>query len=391
MRPTAEPSCPNCGDASVSTFYRQSDVPVHSALLLFDRERARNYPTGNIELAVCGACGFIFNRAFDPGLLEYEASYEGSQAFSSTFGEFHHRLAGQLIEKCDLRGRKIAEIGCGRGEFLDLLCSLGDNRGVGFEPSSVDEPGECERNDRYQIVRDFFPREGERLDADFVCCKMTLEHIARPADLVRAIVDSCPPQHAPEVFFQVPESGRIFREGAFWDIYYEHCSYFCAAALAALFERSGFAIDDQWSDYDGQYLMQIARPAARRSSPTDRRDQVREIVSAAETFADRSAAAIASWRERIKAVRGPVVLWGAGSKAVAFLAATGIAQRVPCLVDINPHKHGTYAPGTGLPIVAPATVKDVRPSVVVAMNPIYRGEIAADLRAIGIGCELWTL
>jgi hypothetical protein len=137
--------------------------------------------------------------------------------------------------------------------------------------------------------------------------------------------------------------------------------------------------------------MQLAHPAARRSSLTGREEQVREIVRAAESVAHRSAAAIASWRERIEAARGPVVLWGGGSKAVAFLAATELADRVPCLIDINPHKHGTYAPGTGLPVVAPATLKDVRPAAVVAMNPIYRDEIGADLRALGIRCELWTL
>jgi hypothetical protein len=61
------------------------------------------------------------------------------------------------------------------------------------------------------------------------------------------------------------------------------------------------------------------------------------------------------------------------------------------VVDINPHKHGTYLPGGGQQIVAPQTLREYRPDVVIAMNPVYREEIAADLGRLGVRAELLTL
>src|SRR5690606_5558175 len=63
------------------------------------------------------------------------------------------------------------------------------------------------------------------------------------------------------VLFEVPDVGRILRERAFWDIYYEHCSYFTAGSLAGLFRRVGFEVLDVEHAFGGQYLLLLARPA----------------------------------------------------------------------------------------------------------------------------------
>jgi hypothetical protein len=86
-----------------------------------------------------------------------------------------------------------------------------------------------------------------------------------------------------------------------------------------------------------------------------------------------------------------IVLWGAGSKAVAFLTTLGIRDDVRFCVDINPHKHGAFMAGTGQQIVAPEFLQDYRPGLVIAMNPVYRQEIAASLLRLGLQAELITV
>ena len=49
------------------------------------------------------------------------------------------------------------------------------------------------------------------------------------------------------------------------------------------------------------------------------------------------------------------------------------------MVDINPHKHGKYLAGSGHQIVGPDALVEIKPDVVVVMNPIYVEEIRADL------------
>ena len=125
--------CPNCGATQQVPFYEVLQVPVHSVQLLKSREQALTFTKGDIQLAVCEQCGFITNRAYDPQLQDYSLEYEATQGYSPTFNAFHQRLAESLIERYDLRHKRIIEIGCGQGEFLLLLCALGENNGIGFD------------------------------------------------------------------------------------------------------------------------------------------------------------------------------------------------------------------------------------------------------------------
>ena len=82
------------------------------------------------------------------------------------------------------------------------------------------------------------------------------------------------------------------------------------------------------------------------------------------------------------------VIWGAGSKGVAFLTTLGLREEIPYTVDINPHKQGTFMAGTGQEIKAPAFLQEYKPDVVIVMNPIYRNEIQQELKRMGLTAEL---
>ena len=88
-------------------------------------------------LAVCANCGFIFNSAWDPQSTIYSDQYEETQGFSPTFNTFNRAIAEELVNSYDIRGKTVLEIGCGKGEFLSLICKLGGNRGIGYDPSGV--------------------------------------------------------------------------------------------------------------------------------------------------------------------------------------------------------------------------------------------------------------
>ena len=82
------------------------------------RDEAVSFPRGSLRLAFCGACGFITNTAFDPAPQDYADSYEETQGFSPTFNDFANDLAKRWVERHDLDGKQVLEIGCGKGEFL---------------------------------------------------------------------------------------------------------------------------------------------------------------------------------------------------------------------------------------------------------------------------------
>jgi SAM-dependent methyltransferase len=357
-------------------------------LLLPTREEALHYPTGDIALGFCQTCGFIANLAFDPQVHEYSIQYEETQGFSPTFTAFHQRLAHRLIERYDLRHKEIIEIGCGKGEFLTLLCELGENRGVGFDPAYVSERNHSAAKERMTFIQDFYSEKYASYQGDLVCCKMTLEHIHQTADFVHTLRRALGDRHQTIVFFQLPDVTRILRELAFWDIYYEHCSYFSPGSLARLFRRCGFEVLELFTDYGDQYVMLEARPSLGPTSAVlPQEEELSALAQDVATFADHVRWKIEGWQQTLRQMhraRQRVVIWGAGSKGVTFLTTLKVQDEIGYAVDINPYKHGTYMAGTGHEIVGPAFLRDYRPDTVIVMNPIYREDVRQDLARLGL-------
>ena len=109
------------------------------------------------------------------------------------------------------------------------------------------------------------------------------------------------------------------------------------------------------------------------------------------SFATTYAAKRDEWQARLGKLaadgkRG--VVWGAGSKGVTFLNATGAGEEIVAVVDINPRKQGKYVAGTGQPIVAPAQLADIRPDFVIIMNANYREEIGGMLAEMSVAAEI---
>jgi 2-polyprenyl-3-methyl-5-hydroxy-6-metoxy-1,4-benzoquinol methylase len=384
-------NCPCCNAPNTKSFYELNGAPVHSVLLMTTREAAVSYPRRDIVLRFCRQCGFIFNALFDPTLHDYSTQYEETQGYSATFGAFQRRLAESLIERHRLRGKRIVEIGCGKGEFLSLLCELGNNRGIGFDPGYIPERNRSNAKDNIQFIPAFFENRNDNLEADFICCWMTLEHIHRPALMLETIRRSITDRTV--VFFQVPDVARILNELAFWDIYYEHCNYFSGGSLARLFKLAGFEVLACETVFDGQYVAIDAKLGGKAQVTSDQSD-IESLSQAVERFAEGFRLELMTWRRRVSqwsAAGKRVVVWGSGSKGVTFLNALHFNDEVACAVDINPYRQGTWMPGSGHPIVAPSSLPGIRPDVVVIMNRVYRPEIELELRHLALTPEIFTL
>lgn len=389
-------ACPSCESPRMSVFYEVSRVPVNSVLLVTSQEEALGFQTGDLTLAVCPECGFISNISFDERLTQYTARYEATQGYSPTFNKFHRALAQDLIDRYDLRDKEIIEIGCDKGDFITMLCEMGINRGVGFDPAYVPGRHPTEIEDQLTFIADFYSEKYTDYHADFVCCKMTLEHVPNTAKFVSTVRRSVGDNPDTIVFFQIPNARYVLCDVAFWDIYYEHCSYFTKGSLARLFRRCGFDIIDLWTAYDDQYLMIEARPStAPDPTPLPGEESPAETLADVAYFVEHYEAKRDEWRLALKEMKSngrKVVLWGGGSKGVAFLTTLDLSlDDISYAVDINPNKTGTFMAGTGQEIVAPEYLKTYRPDVVIIMNPVYHQEISDDLAAMGLSPTILTV
>jgi len=245
-------NCPGCGSSRSDVFYEVAGVPTNSRLLLPSRAEAIALPRGDVALAFCRGCGLVFNAVFDPGLVHDAGVHEELYAYSRMFREFQERLADQLVERYGLRGKEILEIGCGRGDFLGLLCELGANHGIGAYAGYAPDPAagldagfRCEP----------FTDDMATGPTDLVCSNMLLEYLADPVRFIQLLRRPLTLRKGARLFLQVSNFVRTLRHFAFWEIYYARCGYFTSGTLHRLLLAQALTVSDIWTDFDGQYLM----------------------------------------------------------------------------------------------------------------------------------------
>lgn len=368
------------------------EVPVFCNLLWSDQRAAQTCPRGDVHLAFCSNCGFIGNATFDPERLQYSQAYENSLDFSPHFQDYAKSLATRLVERHHLQDKSVIEIGCGKGDFLYLLCTLGNNHGIGFDPTYIPLPEHEALGQQFQVIQDYYSEHYANLQADFISCRHTLEHIPQPMNLLQTVRRVIGDRSNTTVFFEVPNALDTFRHLAIWDIIYEHCCYFPPVTLAYAFSSSGFQVHGLSEEYSGQFLCIEATPGEPVSQLTEQQlDAVKQLTNDIKTFSTNFCNKVSVWKDKLEQISQQgqqAVIWGGGSKGVMFLNLLGGAKPVEYVVDINPRKQGMYAAGTGQRIVPPAFLSEYQPDVVFVMNPIYENEIRQTLHSIGVSSEI---
>lgn len=378
--------------ANKNLFFEVLDVPIYCNLLWQSPEAARSCPKGDIKLAFDEYTGMIRNIAFDEDKLDYDQDYENSLHYSPRFQEYAQSLASDLVDSYQLHEKDIIEIGCGKGDFLFSLCTLGNNRGIGFDPTYVPRPEHKHVKDQIQFIQDYYSERYSDYQANLVVCRHTLEHIFDPAKLLKPLRKAIGSRLHTAVFFEVPNGLDTFRQLAIWDIIYEHCCYYVPTSLAQVMSSYGFQVQKVYETYEGQFLCVEALPV--EEDQVEIEIPVKELEtlkSDLDQFATRFKSKMEIWEQKLLELdqnSQRVVAWGAGSKGVTFLNILKSQHVVEYVVDLNPRKQGKYIPGTGQEIIGPDFLQKYQPDTVIVMNPIYNGEISQMLANLGCQANL---
>jgi len=387
-------TCPACRGTGALDFFHIERLPVHVGILFDSPEEARRTPTGEILLAWCPTCDFIFNRKFEPakGRLSFQRGYEISLVHSELFRSFLNEVGGRLIERFGLRGKTIFEIGCGTGYFLRLLCRLGGNSGIGVDPTVEREGLETVPGGEIRWIRDYFSDRYAELPVDFICCLSVFEDISDPIDflgMVHWMAERC----SAGIYFEVFNGYRAIATLETWSIHYEQCNYFGLRSFRSLFERCGFRVTDSALCYGGdQYIYVEAVPEIRGSevARSDGEGKPRTLPEELRRFAEIHEQRWTDWKARIAGFRERscrIVVWGSGGKGISWLNGVDPQGSIPYVVDINPARQGKYIPGSGQKIIAPESLLEYRPDVVILTNPLYEREIREQAGRLGLKSE----
>ncbi len=387
-------NCPVCGHTAILDILDLPAIPVYCNVLWATSEAAQAAPTGDLLLGFCQQCGHVFNQLFDPALVDYTAEYENSLHYSPRFQQYAETLAATIVEQFDLHGKNIVEIACGKGDFLRMLCRLGNNHGVGFDPSYDAERGDQSAGEQVKFVTEYYDTRQADYPADLVCCRHALEHIPSPTDFLAELRRTVGKRHLIRLFFEVPNSLYSLRDRGVWDFIYEHPSYFCAQSLQYCFELAGFTVDGVREEFGGQFLCLDALPNKRWQPEkwvVESSIDIRQLTEYAHSLKREFEVQVEQWQRHLAEADDAgrsLVLWGGGSKGVSFLNLLRPGDQVVGIVDINPHKQGKFVAGTGHRVLAPSELVEIAPDEVVVMNPLYTDEIAATLNDLSVAADV---
>jgi SAM-dependent methyltransferase len=380
-------ACPICSHTGSMDFFDAPAIPVTCASIFRTRAEALAVPRGALTLTTCNACSFVYNRVFNPSLGEIGARYESSQAASVHFGTYADGLAHEWIERYELTGKTVLEVGCGNGDFLLRLLQGGVATAVGIDPF-VDP---SRRAAGLRLVADSFDERWLDQSADALVCRHTLEHIQSTSSFLRLLRNWAARDRRRVLLFELPAAERVFAERAFWDVYYEHCNYFTSDTLRYAFELAGFEVLALRQVYGEQYLIIEARAGA---SVAPKRPDVEAAQEAYRSYGVEVRASIERCQralDHLKREAAPLMLWQGASKTVGFTALLRDPSVISGAVDLSPQRHGKFLPGSGMSVHAPAELQRLRPGNIVLMNPLYLGEVTAQVRGLGLNTPVHSV
>ncbi len=347
--------CRCCGaEIKDNPILSYSDMPGMAQNFPDETELERDHGV-DLDLYQCPYCGMI--QIVDEPVPYYKDVIRAS-AVSDEMKVYRRTYFKDFVDKYHLQGKKVIEIGSGKGEFLSLMNEAGvEGYGVEHCQENVEACTEKGLNVQ-QGYMDCVGTLLENVPFEGFFIMNFLEHAPNPNDFLKAIYENL--AEGAIGLVEVPNTDFILENLMFSEFITDHLLYFTENTLRILLEKNGFEVLEcnvVWHNY---CLAAIVRKKKilKLGQFYERQDKITKEIQSFVNRYDR------------------VAVWGAGHQALAVIALTGIKDQIRFVVDSASFKQNRYTPGTHLKIVAPEQIKKEKIDAVLVMAASYSDEVA---------------
>ncbi len=281
-----------------------------------------------------------------------------------------------LVDKFSLQGKKVLEVGSGKGEMLDVLEEAG-LKATGMEASleSVAFAQSAGRRIVHGYIGDTQEISGSPFDA-FISLNY-LEHLPDPGAVIRNIYNNCSSDAVG--FVTVPNLEYLLETKCFYEFVADHLSYFTQKTIAHAFERNGFDILECYTiNEDNDIAVVIQKKKMLNISG--------QFISV-ETLIEKLRTIVTDYKLKNK----KVAVWGAGHRTLALLALSKLND-ISYVIDSAKFKQGKFTPVLHLSIVSPERLKEEIVDLVIVMVPgLYPGEVLKMLENMDLPADIAVL
>lgn len=396
-------TCIACGHA-LSPLMTLDDMPASAQNIPAASELAEDHPL-SLTLCQCPSCGLV---QFDTEPVDYYRDVIRAGGGTRTMTRLRHEEYARLLTAMQaqhIRGRRIVEVGCGRGEFLRMWQNLAEDPegaaalardqardplsgqpnaaplhlvGIEHKPSLVEEAN-ASADKKYRVYEGFATGDVRYPEGPFDAFVQFnfLEHQPDPCDMLRNIWHNLKPQALGLI--TVPSFEYILRYNGYYELLRDHIANYTEFTLQKLLQDCGFELLSM--DLVNRDTIEAI---VRKADP----DELSELhysgrlidVSALRDSYDRLSASVNAHIDHLSESHRTMAIWGASHQGFTLAATTKLGGRVEYIIDSAPFKQGRFSPASHIPIVAPdyAVAHPVDEILIVA--PGYTDEIAGIIR-----------
>ena len=396
-------TCIACGHA-LSPLMTLDDMPASAQNIPAASELAEDHPL-SLTLCQCPSCGLV---QFDTEPVDYYRDVIRAGGGTRTMTRLRHEEYARLLtamQEHHIHGRRIVEVGCGRGEFLRMWQNLAEDPegaaalardqardplsgqpnaaplhlvGLEHKPSLVEEANAV-ADKKYRVYEGFATGDVRYPEGPFDAFVQFnfLEHQPDPCDMLRNIGRNLKPQALGLI--TVPSFEYILRYNGYYELLRDHIANYTEFTLQKLLQDCGLELLRM--DLVNRDTIEAI---VRKADP----DELSELhysgrlidVSALRDSYDRLSASVNAHIDHLSESHRTMAIWGASHQGFTLAATTKLSGRVEYIIDSAPFKQGRFSPASHIPIVAPdyAVAHPVDEILIVA--PGYTDEIAGIIR-----------
>jgi len=310
----------------------------------------------DLNVYQCSSCGLI---QLDINPVSYYKKVIRASGFSNEMIEFRFGQFNTWIKKYNLTNKKILEVGCGKGEYLEILSNSGVKAfGVEYSMSSVNY---CKQKG-LSVTQGFLGDEEFSLEEkqyDGFMCLSFMEHWPNPNNVLDALCQNLP--DGAIGLIEVPNFDMILEKGLYSEFISDHLMYFTEETLKSTLHLNGFEVLESKSIWHNYILSVVVRKRVRTDLDFMKGLRVK-VKSDIDNFINSTKI-------------NKVAIWGAGHQALATISLTKIENSIEYIVDSAVFKQGRYSPASHIPIVSEDELKKNPVDAVIIMAGSYSAEI----------------
>jgi len=323
----------------------------------------------DVDIFQCSNCALV-QLMSEP--VPYYREVIRATALSEEMTDFRRGQFKQWIDDYFLQGNKLIEIGCGSGEFLNIMQ---ENEVSVYGLEYGEESVRKAINQGFRVENSFLANDTQLLkEAPFDAFYMLnfLEHLPDPNLTLKGIHNNLVDGAIGLV--EVPNFDMIIRNNLFAEFISDHLLYFTQETFISTLSSNGFEVlscNEVWHDYS---LSAVVKKREKTDLSSFIHTQ-KVLESEVNQYINRFCG-------------GSVAIWGAGHQALAVMSLIELKGKIKYVVDSAKFKQDKFTPATHIPIVSPSMLNDDPVKAIIVMAASYSDEVVkiiqADYRDIDI-------